>query len=73
MEIAVTPQQREVGTDQFSFRCVVYSVSPEHGGVVSVLSSVSTFTDAGAHIKFAHLKLESCQIRERKVNDTLVP
>lgn len=49
----MTPQQKEVGTDQFSFRCVVYSVSPEHGGVVSVLSSVSIFTDAGAHIKFA--------------------
>lgn len=66
VETAVTSQQREVGTKHFSFSCIVYSVFPEHDSLMSVLSSVGTFSNAGAHINFcSYLTLESCPIRER--------
>ena len=37
-QTAATPQQRELGLEDFSSTCIVYPLFPEHDGLISILS-----------------------------------
>ena len=41
---AATPQQRELGLEDFSSTCIVYPLFPEHDGLISILSGMGTFS-----------------------------